>query len=346
MPVTTRVFGRTRAGAEVQAHTLTGTGAELPRLEVIEVGAAVTSLLVADRDGHPVDVVLGYPELAGYEQSEAFFGAVVGRYANRLGGGRFTLDGETFTIPANEATHALHGGPEGFDGRTWTTSAVGEDEITLTLVSEDGDQGFPGRIEVSVTYAVREAEVSISYQARTDRATVVNLTNHSYFNLDGPDGETVDRHVLSVAADGFTAAGPELVPTGEITPVDGTPLDLRRPTPIGPRVREPHTQLLPARGIDHNLVITGEGLRRHATLHSPASGITLEVLSDQPGIQVYTGNFLDGSIVGSAGRTYRQGAGIALETQHFPDSPNQPSFPSTVLRPGEEFRSTTVWRFS
>jgi aldose 1-epimerase len=345
MPVTTRVFGHTQDGTEVHAHTVTPSDGDLPRLEVIEVGAAVTSLQVADRDGHPVDVVLGYPELVGYEQSEAYFGAVVGRYANRLAEGRFVLDGETFTVPANEGQHALHGGPDGFDKRVWTTGTVGEDEVTLTLVSDDGDQGFPGRVEVSVSYAVRDQEVQISYRASTDRSTVVNLTNHSYFHLDGPEGGTIDEHLLSVAADGYTPAGPELVPTGEVAPVDGTPLDLRTPTRIGPRVREPHPQLLAARGIDHNLVVAGEGLRRHATLHSPASGITLEVLSDQPGIQVYTGNFLDGSIVGSAGRTYRQGGGIALETQHFPDSPNQPDFPSTTLRPGEEFRSTTVWRF-
>jgi aldose 1-epimerase len=346
MTVSTRVYGQTPGGAPVQAHLVTGPNAGSPTLEVLEIGAAVRTLEVLDCTDQRTNVVLGYAELDGYLNGTAYFGAVVGRYANRIAGGTFQLNGRNYTVPANEGANSLHGGPAGFDRRVWSTVAVEDSSVTLGLVSEDGDQGFPGRLEATVTYAIDDDTVRIDYAAVSDQPTVVNLTNHSYFNLDGEDSPRIDDHQLTVDADAITPVDAGSIPAGDLLAVDGTPFDFRTPTTIGPRVRETHPQLRLTRGVDHNFVIRGTGLRRHALLTSSASGIQLEILSDEPGIQVYTGNFLDGSIVGTGGRTYRQGAGIALETQHFPDSPNRPEFPTTVLLPGETYRSTTIWSFS
>ena len=222
----------------------------------------------------------------------------------------------------------------------------GASSITLELISPAGDQGFPGELRTSVTYTVEDSDVRIDYAAVTDAPTVINLTNHSHFNLDGEDAGSIDDHLLQVNADRFTPVDPTLIPTGELRPVDDSAFDLRDSALIGPRIRTPDPQILLSRGIDHNFVVNGQGLRRHAVLYSTRSGISLEVLSDQPGVQVYTGNFFDGSAIGTAGGTYRQGAGIALETQNFPDAPNQPTFPSAVLEPGDSYRTTTIWRFS
>ncbi len=346
MTVVSRLYGELRTGEPISAHLITGPSAGGPTLEILDLGAVVRTLTVPDRAGRPVNVVLGYGDLDHYVTGDAYFGAVVGRYANRIAEGRFELDGQTYVVPANEGSTALHGGPDGFHARRWSTIAVGETSLTLGLVSADGDQGFPGRLDATVTYTVERDTVRVEYVATTDRPTIVNLTNHTYFNLSGEEAGTTDDHVLTGEADSFTPVDSASIPTGELQPVAGTPFDFQRSVVIGPRVRVPHPQLMLTRGVDHNFVIRGAGERRHATLTSPVSGIRLEVFSDEPGIQIYTGNFLDGSIVGTTGRTYRQGAGIALETQHYPDSPNQPSFPSTELRPGEEYRSTTSWRFS
>lgn len=330
-------------GREVACHTLGDPSGVV--LRVSELGATVLQLHMTDARGHRRNVVLGHATVREYLASTAYFGSTVGRYANRIAGGRFALDGREVAIPANAGRNALHGGPEGFDHRLWTTTNIDGSSVTMELDSPDGDQGFPGAVHVAVTYEVAGGEVHIRYAATTDRPTVVNLTNHSYFNLEGEDAGSVDGHLLSVEADHFTPVGADLIPTGEQAPVEGTPFDWREPAPVGPRIRQPHDQIVRARGVDHNFVVRGAGFRRAATLAAPATGLLLTVLSDQPGIQVYTGNFLDGSVVGTTGHLYRQGAGIALETQHFPDSPNQPSFPSVVLRPGEELRSTTLWRF-
>jgi aldose 1-epimerase len=312
------------------------------RLEILEYGATVHRLLVPTSAG-PRNVVLGHASIAEYDASTAYFGATVGRYANRIANGRFTIDGTDHTLERNENGNALHGGPEGFDSRTWTVASQSEDALTLTLHSPDGDQGFPGALDASVTYSVSADEVRIELEARTDRPTVVSLTNHSYFNLAGEGAGSVDDHLLQVHADHYTPTNDALIPTGELTPVEG-PLDLREPTRIGDAVRGDHPQLRAARGIDHNFVVRGSGLRDVARVR--ADGLTLEVFSDAPGVQVYTGNFLDGTAAGTSGSLYRQGDGLALEPQAFPDSPNQPSFGDVTLRPNERYSRTIVWRLA
>jgi len=331
-------------GRQVACHTLGDpSGVEL---QVSELGATVHQLNVTDARGHRHNVVLGHATLAEYLTSTHYFGATVGRYANRIAGGAFTLDGRQITIAVNEGGNALHGGLDGFNRRVWTTTNLGASSVTMELDSPHSDQGFPGALHVAVTFEVADCEVRIRYGATTDRPTVVSLTNHSYFNLDGEGAGSVDAHLLSVESDHFTPVGAGFIPTGALAPVEGTPFDWREPAPVGIGIRRQHDQIRCARGLDHNFVVRGTGLRQAATLASPANGLRLTVLTDQPGIQVYTGNSLDGSVVGTSGQLYRQGDGIALETQHFPDSPNHPAFPSTVLRPGKELRSTTVWRFA
>ena len=327
-------------------HRLGGSRSTGPALEILEIGAAVRSLRLRDGQGTVRNVVLGNHAQAAYEDGAEYFGATVGRYANRIAGGHFVLGGTRYTIPANDGDNALHGGADGFHRRRWTVMNRGASSITLELISPAGDQGFPGELRTSVTYTVEDSDVRIDYAAVTDAPTVINLTNHSHFNLDGEDAGSIDDHLLQVNADRFTPVDPALIPTGELRPVDDSAFDLRDSALIGPRIRTPDPQILLSRGIDHNFVVNGHGLRRHAMLHSTRSGISLEVLSDQPGVQVYTGNFFDGSAIGTAGGTYRQGAGIALETQNFPDAPNQPTFPSAVLEPGGSYRTTTIWRFS
>ncbi len=326
-------------------YRISGTAADGPTLDVLETGAAVRALHVPDRDGNVRNVVLGHREPAGYRQGDDYFGAVVGRFANRLAGGRFVIGDREYIVPANDGPNAVHGGPDGFHRRLWTVTDASSSGITLELVSPDGDQGFPGELRTTVRYTVDDHDVRIDYTAVTDAPTVVNLTNHAHFNLAGEDSGSIDFHRLQVDADRYTPVGPDLIPTGELDPVDGSALDFREPARVGRLIRIPDPQVLLARGIDHNFVVRGGGLRRHAQLHSPDSGIHLEVLSDQPGVQVYTGNFFDGGWGGRGGGTYRQGAGIALETQNFPDAPNQPAFPSAVLEPGQVYRTTTIWRF-
>lgn len=338
--VATRVLHPPHASPP-ESITLRDSGIEL---EVLTVGAAVRRLRVGEGEA-AVDVVLGHADPQTYRFAGGYLGAVVGRVANRLAGGRFTVEGEAFEVATNEGGTTLHGGFEGFDRMPWAVEEVGVSHVRLALTSPDGDNGFPGRVDVTVTYAVSPGEVRIDYTASSDRPTPFNVTNHTYFQLDGEGSGPVDDHVLDVAASGFTPTDAALVPTGEVRPVDGTPFDLREPRRVGDVLSADDEQLRHGQGLDHNLVLDGSGLRRAARLRG-SGGRELEVLTDQPGVQVYTGAHFDDTVVGLSGRTYGPRAGIALETQGFPDAPNHPAFPDTILRPGSPFRSTTIWRFT
>ena len=294
------------------------------------------------------NIVLALPDIRAYEASTSYFGALVGRYANRIGGARFVLAGREYRLAANNGTASLHGGHRGFAKRIWQV-VTRESEAELSYVSPDGEEGYPGNLAVTVVYRLgRPGELRIDYQATADQLTVVNLTSHSYFNLSGEGAGSIAEHVLAIEADHYTPIDAALIPTGEIAPVSGTPLDFRRPTPIGARLHDGFEQMLRAHGYDHNFVLNGSRGGQPlpaARLLDPRSGRTLEVLTTEPGLQFYSGNFLDGSERGVSGGSYRQSDGLALETQHFPDSPNQPHFPPTTLAPGQTFRSSTIFRF-
>jgi aldose 1-epimerase len=339
-------FGVLPDGRPVTRWTLGGSGGI--RLRVLDLGGVVQELTVPDRQGRLANVVLGFADVDGYvEAAGDYYGAVVGRFANRVAGAAVELDGTTHRLAANDGPHALHGGTDGFHRRLWTVEEAGDDRISLSLVSPDGDQGFPGTLRATVTYEVTADEVRIGYTAESDATTVVSLTQHGHFNLAGEGSGSVEGHLLRVAADRYTPVGPDLIPTGELAPVEGTPFDLREARPIGERLRADHPQLRRGRGYDHNLVLL-PGVAPAAVLEEPVSGRRLEVHTDRPGIQVYTCNFQDGSHYGASGRSYRQGDGVALETQTFPDGPHhlgEPGWSDPVLRPGETYRTTTVWRF-
>jgi aldose 1-epimerase len=321
------------------------------RVEILPWGATIQSVWAPDREGAWANVALGFADLETYVAGNVpFFGCVAGRYANRIAGGSFTLDGDTFHLPTNAGAVTLHGGVRGFDKRLWDAEEV-PDGVRLTRVSPDGEEGFPGNLTTEITYRLDDDNrLRLDYRAETDRPTVVNLTNHSYWNLGGEDSGSADGHLLQLNASRYTPVDASQIPTGELAPVQGTPLDFTAAARFGERSREDHPQLLLGMGIDHNFVLDREAgddsLLEAAVLHDPASGRTLTVSTTEPGIQVYGGNYLNGTIVGASGRTYRQGDGIALETQHFPNSPNESRFPSTALRPGETFTSTTVFAFS
>ncbi|WP_432510311.1 aldose epimerase family protein [Kineococcus sp. SYSU DK001] len=350
--LSTEAWGRLPDGRSVERWTLTN-GEVTAR--VITYGGIVQSLEFPDHRGRVKNVVLGFADLDGYLDGNnpgPYFGALIGRYGNRIGGGRFTLDGVEHQLPLNDGPNTLHGGTDSFDKRLWAATPLtgdGKVGVRLALDSPDGDQGFPGNLHVEVDYTLdRFGQLTLDYRATTDAATVVNLTNHTYWNLAGEGSGSVLDHELTIRADAYTPVDDTLIPTGELAPVAGTPLDFRQPTRIAARIRQPFQQLLVAKGYDHNWVLDrgGDDLEEAAVLHDPRSGRTLRISTTEPGLQFYSGNFLDGTLVGTGGGTYRQGDGLALETQHFPDSPNQPDFPSTVLRPGEEYRSTTVFALS
>ena len=341
-------FGTLPDGRPVRRFHLWNDGLEM---DVMEYGAVITSLRTPDRDGRLADVVLGHDTLQGYLDHSPYFGAVVGRYANRIAHGRFTLDGVTYQLACNDGPNHLHGGTRGFDKVLWTGTPVvreGEPGVALTYVSADGEEGYPGRLEVRVTYLVGAGgALRVEYQATTDRATVINLSQHSYFNLSAKSTDVL-AHELMINASTFTPVDSALIPTGELRPVRGTPFDFRIATPIGFRIAEPDRQLAVAAGYDHNFVLdrgNTRALTLAARVREPMSGRTLEVTTTQQGLQFYSGNFLDGSITATDGRRYGHRSGFCLETQHFPDSPNHPAFPSTTLRPGEEYFETTVMRF-
>jgi aldose 1-epimerase len=353
-------FGQTPDGTDVERWTLTNGDATM---RVLTFGGVIQTFEVPDAAGEVENVVLGYPDLEGYyTEGDPYFGALIGRYGNRIAEGRFTLDGQTYQLPLNDGPNTLHGGPGGFSERVWTATDVSDGEVAalqLELVSDDGDQGFPGTLTTTVTYTLdAESRLTVHYEATTDAPTVVNLTQHTYWNLAGEGSGDVYDHELQLNASGFTPVGETLIPTGEIAPVEGTPFDFREPTAIGARIRVADQQLLYGQGYDHNWVLDREddgaregsdsedALEEAAVLHDPDSGRTLTISTTEPGIQFYSGNFLNGTLVGTGGGVYRQGDGLALETQHFPDSPNQPDFPSTVLRPGEVYDSTTVFELT
>ncbi len=316
-----------------------------PVVDVLSLGATVHRLVVTGGDGVRRNVVLGHADAAERLGSGDYIGGTIGRYANRIAAGRFDLEGREVVVGTHDRGNSLHGGPDGFDRRLWDVVTHERDEVVLALASPDGDQGFPGTVTARVTYRVIGQAVQVVMEATTDAVTVVNLTNHAYLNLDGDGAGTIDDHVLTVPADDFTPVDATGIPLGRHAPVAGTPFDFRTPTTIGGALRREHPQVADARGIDHNYVVRGEGLRMAAVLESPRTGTRLELHSDQPGLQVYTGNFLDGTRRSTGGGRYRQGDGIALEPQLFPDSPNRPEWPSAVLRPGETYRSVLEWRF-
>ena len=317
--------------------------------EISDLGGVVHRLFAPDRDGRVENVVLGLPSIDDYPgRNEPHFGEIVGRYANRIAGGRFVLDGSAHLLPRNDGENTLHGGPGGFGVQTWSVVSAEPERLALRLTSAAGANGFPGEVEVDVVYTLAAGgALRLDYRARTDAPTVLNLTNHTYWNLAGEGAGWVGGHVLQVAASRHVAAGAGQIPTGELPPVAGTPLDFSEPRALGERLRDPF--LAPAKGYDHSLVVDGwdgETLVESARVEEPRSGRVLEIATTEPAVHVYSGNYLDATIVGSGGGVYRQTDGLALETQHFPDSPNQPAFPSTVLRPGEELASTTVFRLS
>lgn len=343
-------FGRTGDGQEITRFTLQGVGGM--RLDVLDYGAIVHGLHVPDRHGRVVDVVLGYDDLSSYERDPFYLGAAIGRYANRIRGATFTLDGRTYSLSANDGPHHLHGGLRGFGKVVWRTHPFEESDtvgVTLEYTSTDGEEGYPGNLAVRITYALSAAKVfSVDYSATADRPTPVNLTQHSYFNLAGEGSGDVLGHELMIHADSFTPIDDSLLPAGALALVEGTPLDFRLPRPIGAHIRSNHEQLRMARGYDHNFVLNRASavLSPAARVSDPASRLVLEVFTTEPGMQFYSGNFLDASHPGKCGHRYGRHAGFCLETQHFPDSPNQAGFPSTILRPGHELRSRTEFRFS
>ena len=346
--VTRQPFGATPSGETVELFTL--ANAHGMTVRVMTYGGIIVSLEVPDRRGTSGDVVLGYDSLAGYLGHSPYFGAIVGRYGNRIAKGRFTLDGREYRLATNNGPNHLHGGIRGFDKVVWRAEPFDDARgsgVVLSHTSLDGDEGYPGTLTAKVTYTLTDRnELRIDYEATTDRATPVNLTQHSYFNLAG-SGNILD-HELMIAADSFTPVDSTLIPTGAIVPVAGTPFDFRTPHPIGGRIGAADEQLRFGGGYDHNFVLTraDTGLALAARVSDPASGRILEIRTTEPGIQFYSGNFLDGSITGKHGVVYAHRTGFALETQHFPDSPNQPEFPSTILRPGQIYRSTTTWTFA
>ena len=346
--VSRRPFGALPGGAGVELYTLAnGRGTAV---DVATYGGIVTALRTRDAAGRLGDVVLGHDALDGYLAGNGpYLGALIGRFGNRIARGRFTLGGRVHQLACNDGANHLHGGVRGFDRRPWSAEAAtvpGGAALRLGLVSEDGDEGYPGRLEVSVTMTLDEADqLRLDYAATADAPTHCNLTHHGYFDLDG--GPDVLAHVLTLHASRFLPVDEGLIPTGELRPVAGTPMDFTRPTAVGARLGADDEQLRRARGYDHCWVLDGGGgLAPAAEVVGPASGRRLEVLTTEPGVQFYSGNFLDGTVVGKGGRRYGRRAGLCLETQHFPDSPNRPAFPSTLVAPGRELRSTTVFRFS
>ena len=347
--VTVAPFGRMPDGKAVEVYTLTNVrGMEV---RAITYGAIIQSIRVPDRAGRRDDITLGYDSLQGYLTESPYFGAVVGRYANRIARGRFTLEGRTYRLAINNGPNHLHGGLKGYDKVVWEARSFQRGDtigVTFQHHSPDGDEGYPGALRVSVSYSLTpKNELVVEYRATADRATPVNLSQHSYFNLAGEGSGDILGHVLQINADRYTPVDSTLIPSGLLASVAGTPFDFRSPTPIGARIDQPDTQLKYGKGYDHNFVLnrTGGGLVHAVRVLEPKSGRTLDISTTEPGLQFYSGNFLDGTITGKAGHRYRHRSALVLETQHFPDSPNHPNFPSTILRPGNEFSTETVFTF-
>lgn len=345
--VTNEPFGKMPDGTPVEIYTLSDGAFEA---RIATYGGVVVSLKTPDRKGKAADVVLGFDNVDGYVANfngtaDAFFGAIIGRYGNRIAHGGFTLDGKKYSLPLNNGENSLHGGPHGFNNVVWKAKPV-EDGVELSYLSKDGEAGYPGNLSVIVRYTLVKGDLRIEYSATTDKDTVINLTNHSYFNLAG-QGDILN-HQLTLHASRFTPVDAGLIPTGELKSVESTPFDFRNATAVGARIGANDEQLHLGHGYDHNWVLDSGGgkLIEAAELYDPSSGRVLKVLTDQPGIQFYSGNFLDGSIKGKGGKPYELHAALCLETQHFPDSPNHPDFPTTELKPGEHYHTVTVYSFS
>lgn len=315
---------------------------------ITNYGGRLVSVMVPDKNGKMTDVVLGYDNIGQYVQSDGNYGALIGRYGNRINQGKFTLDDIEYTLPQNNGAHCLHGGPQGYHARMWDAKQLNDQALELTYLSKDGEAGFPGNLDIKVTYTLTDDNaVGIKYEATTDKKTVVNLTNHSYFNLSGVPGSDVLDQLVMINADNYTPVDSTLIPVG-ISPVDGTPLDLRTPVVIGKQINDPFQQLQFGRGYDLNWVLNTNGDKNvlAAKAYSPTSGIALEVYTNEPGIQFYTGNFMDGKDTGKHGVLYPHRGALCLETQHYPDSPNHPDFPSVVLNPGEKYLSECIYKFT
>jgi len=340
-------FG-TRDGRPVNLYTL--TNANGLEIKTMNYGGIILSIRVPDRKGQFADIVLGHDTLEGYIPNPPYLGAVVGRYANRIANGEFTLDGKKYELPKNDGPNTLHGGLKGFDKVVWEGVPLkGKAGVSYSYLSKDGDEGFPGNLKVKVTYTLTDVnELVIDYEATTDKATPINVSQHSYFNLAGEGNGDILNHEILINADRFTPVDKNLIPTGELKPVKGTPFDFTTSTKIGARINDNNDQLILGHGYDHNFVINrkGPGLELAARVYEPTSGRVLEVSTTQPGVQFYTGNFLDGTVTGKHGHVYKRRYGFCLETQHFPDSPNHPDFPTTILKPGQTFHQKTVFKFS
>jgi aldose 1-epimerase len=340
-------------GRPVELYTLTNS--RRMQVRISDYGGIIQSIRVPDRRGRRANVTLGFRELEDYVQDSPYFGCITGRYANRIAEGRFSLDGVEHQLATNNGPNHLHGGNVGFDKRIWAATEIRRANrvgLRLTYTSPDGEENYPGTLRTTVTYLLTNRnEIRMDYHATSDAPTIVNLTNHAYFNLAGEGSGTIAGHRLQLNASRYTPVDPTLIPTGQLARVRGTPFDFRRPTAIGARIRSRHRQIVIGQGYDHNFVLDrpslgDDSMIRAARVREPRSGRVLEIFTTEPGIQFYSGNFLDGTLVGTSGRVYRQTDGFALETQHFPDSPNQPNFPSTVLRPGEQYETSTIYKFS
>jgi aldose 1-epimerase len=344
-------YGTAQGGRAVDIFTMTNDHGL--RVRFLSYGGVITEINVPDRTGRPDNIVLGLNTLPEYETLPGHFGAITGRYANRIGGAQFTLGGQTYHLIANNGANTLHGGPKALDHQVWTVSPTPVPDgvaATLSYVSMDGDQNFPGTLTTHVTYTLtNDNALRITYSASSDKDTVINFTNHSYFNLAGNGSGSVADQMLLVNADRYTPTGPDQIPTGEIAPVEGTPLDFRQMMPLGARLHSAFQQMVYAHGYDHNFVLNqrpGDNTTFAARAYDPHSGRIIDCFTTEPGLQVYTSNGMNGSVVGSSGTTYRQTEAFTLETQHFPDSPNKPNFPTTELKPGQDFHSTTIFRFA
>ena len=341
-------FGKTKDGTEVFLYTLKNKAGM--QVQITNFGGVVYSLTAPDRYGKFDDVVLGFEKFADYEKVGPYFGALIGRYGNRIGNAQFKLDGKNYNLPKNNGPNTLHGGDRGFDKRVWQVKSSTPNSLALHYLSKDGEEGFPGNLNVDVIYSLTDNnELKIEYNATTDNDTVVNLTNHSYFNLRGQGNGDILGHRMTISADRFTPVDETLIPTGELKAVAGTPFDFTNATEIGARINAKDQQIRFGKGYDHNFVLRQQdspGVRPVAKAMEPTTGRVLEVLTDQPGVQFYTGNFLDGTQIGKGGKAYQQRTGFCLETQHFPDSPNHANFPSTELKPGQKYHTVTVYRFT
>ena len=343
-------FGKTAAGRNVDLYTL--TNAKGMEAKITNYGGIVTSLKVPDRNGKLDDVVLGFDNLDGYLKGHPYFGAIIGRYGNRIGKGRFTLNGTEYKLAVNNGENHLHGGVKGFDKVVWTARPLrmrGAAGLELKYLSQDGEEGYPGNLLVKVVYTLTNSnELKIDYSATTDKDTVINLTSHSYFNLAGQGNGDILKHQLSINANRFTPTDAGSIPTGELRNVSGTPFDFKKATAIGARISQDDEQLQLGKGYDHNFVLNGRmgTLRRAARVYEPTSGRVMDVWTTEPGMQFYTANFLDGTLTGKDGKVYNPRYAFCLETQHFPDSPNKPNFPSVVLKKGGRYQTTTMYKFS